>query len=69
MKSLIYNKLIKKEEFEETLDPYPHTRDELETAEAVRNLSLEDCRRLFPSIRRASTETARDMVRRYLDRK
>ena len=65
-RALIYNKLIIKEEFFETTEPYPHTRDELETAATVRNLSLEDCRRLFPVMRRASTDKAREVVRRYL---
>lgn len=64
-RALIYSKLVAKEEIVNTAGAYPHTRDELETAAAVRALSLEDCRRLFPSIRRASTETARDRVRHY----
>ena len=68
-RALIYNKLIVKEEIAESTDPYPHTRDELETAATVRNLDLEDCRRLFPLVRRASTDTARDMVSHYLKRK
>jgi hypothetical protein len=68
-RALVYSKLIKKEEFVETTDPYPHTRDELETAATVRTLSLEDCRRLFPLIRRSSTATARDMVLHYLNQK
>ncbi len=65
-RALIYNKLITKEEFVENTDPYPHTRDELETAATVRNFSMEDCRRLFPEISRASTDTARDVVLHYL---
>lgn len=65
-RALIYNKLIAKEEIVETTDIYPHTRNELETTAIVRNLSMEDCRHLFSLIRRASTETARDMVRHYL---
>jgi hypothetical protein len=68
-RALIYNKLIAKEEIVKTTDPYPHTRDELEIAATVRNLSMADCRRLFPLIRRASTDTARDMVQHYLNQK
>ena len=68
-RALIYNKLIIKEELVGTLDPYPHTRDELEIAATVRNLPLEDCRHLFYLIRRASTETARDAVCHYLKNK
>lgn len=65
-RALIYSKLIAKEEIVETPDPYPHTRDELEVDATVRQLSLADCRRLFPLVRRASTDIARDMVRHYL---
>jgi hypothetical protein len=68
-RALIYNKMIIKEEIVETLDPYPHTRDELEIASTVRNLSLEDCRHLFDLICLASTETARDVVCHYLKNK
>jgi hypothetical protein len=68
-RALIYNKLIAKEEIVKITDPYPHTRDELETAATVRNLSMTDCRRLFYLIRRTSTDTARDMVRHYLNQK
>lgn len=65
-RALIYNKVIAKEEIAEDAEPYPHIRDELMAADTVRGLSLTDCRRLFPLIRRASTATARETVRRYL---
>lgn len=68
-RALVYNKLIAKEEIVETSDPFPHTRDELETDALVRHLSREDCGRLFPVIRRANTDTAREMVRHYIRRK
>jgi hypothetical protein len=68
-RALIYSKVIAKEEILESADPYPHTRDELETNAMVGNLTLEDCGRLFPSICRASSETARERVRKYLSRK
>jgi hypothetical protein len=64
--ALIYSKLIIKEELVETTDPYPHTRDEAETAATVRDLSLDDCCRLFPLIRWVSTDTAKDLLRHYL---
>ena len=65
-RALIYSKLIAKEEIVETPDPYPHTRDELEVDATVRHLSLADCSRLFPLVRRAPTDIARDVVRHYL---
>ncbi len=63
------HKAEQQEELVETLNPYPHTQDELEIASTVRNLSLEDCRHLFDLIRRASTETARAAVCHYLKNK
>ena len=68
-RALIYNKLIIKEEILETTDPFPHTRDELETAATVRKMSLADCHRLFLLVRRAPTDEARDVVQRYLKEK
>lgn len=65
-RALIYNKLIIKEEATETVDSYPHTRNELEVGATVRLLSMADCARLFPVIRRVPTKTAQDMVRHYL---
>ncbi len=66
-RALIYSKLIAKEEITESRDPYPHTRDELRVDAVVRRLHLEDCRRLFPGICRASTAVARKRVLRFLD--
>ena len=68
-RALIYNKMIAKEEILDSADPFPHTRDELHTAAIVRQLTIADCRRLFPFVRRATTESAREMVQHYLERK
>ncbi|MBR9986707.1 MAG: hypothetical protein KFF68_12430 [Desulfosarcina sp.] len=68
-RALIYSKLIAKEEMIDAGEPYPHTRDELEVGAVTARLTLTDCRRLYPPIRRASTTTAREMVRHYLGRK
>jgi hypothetical protein len=65
-KALIYNKLITKEEISESSEPFPHTLDELKTASIVRHLSLGDCQKLFPQIKRASTEKAREVVQHYV---
>jgi hypothetical protein len=64
--ALIYNKLIRKEEMVETSDPYPHIRDEWETITMVRALSINDCRQLYPLIRKKGTDVSRDLVYRYL---
>lgn len=65
-RALIYNKLILKEEIAGPADTYPHTRDELAIGRLTDRLSLEDCRRLYPRVRRASTSESRDIVARYL---
>ena len=68
-RALVYSKLIAKDEIIDTDEPYPHTRDELEVGAITARLSMADCRRLYPPIRRASTTTAREMVQHYLNRK
>jgi hypothetical protein len=65
-RALIYNKLIEKNEITASPGTYPHLRDELATIETVRQLSLEDCRRLFPHIRRTTTENAKKLIHRYM---
>ncbi len=65
-RALIYNKLILKEEIAADLDTYPHTRDELLVGSVTDQLSLYDCRRLYPLVRRASTADSREIVKRHL---
>ena len=68
-RALVYNKLIAKEEIVGTDDPYPHTRNELEVGAMTARLSMTDCRRIYPLVRRTSTSTARELVEHYLRRK
>ena len=65
-RALIYNKLILKEEIAADADTYPHTRDELEVGDATDQLSMDECGRLYPRVRRASTTASREIVLRYL---
>ena len=65
-RALIYNKLILKEEIPAGENTYPHTRDEMEVGMVACRLSLNDCRRLYPLVRRASTAASRKIVNRYL---
>ena len=65
-RALIYNKLIIKEEIAADADTYPHTRDELLVGSLTEQLSLDDCRLLYPSVRRASTTDSREIVKRHL---
>ena len=65
-RALIYNKLILKEEIAADADNYPHTRDEILVGSVTDQLCLDDCRRLYPSVRRASTNDSRKIVKRHL---
>ena len=65
-RSIIYSKIVQKEEVTDDLDTFPHLRDELGCLWLAGLLSLEDCRRLFPLVRRAKTSEAREIVTEYL---
>ena len=64
-RSLIYAKLIAKKERIDALHTLPHLRDELMCIQITSRLSLEDCRRLFPLIRRVDTKEARQILAEY----
>ena len=65
-RSLIYSKLVAKEESTEDLNSLPHLRDELACIQIARCLSTADCRHLFPLIRSATSAAARQIVAEYL---
>jgi len=65
-RSLIYSKLVAKEESTEDLNSLPHLRDELACIQIARRLSTDDCRHLFPLIRSATSAAARQIVAEYL---
>ncbi len=65
-RSMIYSKILEKSELDERLETFPHLRDELACIRAIRQLSLEDCKHLFPLIRRAGTLEARGMITEFL---
>lgn len=67
-RSLIYTKLIEKEELTTNLKIFPHARDELNCIRTVKLLDLRDCSRLFPLISGIKTEKARKLVEDYLVR-
>ena len=66
-RALIYSKLIIKEEQSDDLSTFPHLRDEIACIKTVRQLSLDDCRRLFSRIVHADTPTSNQIVKRYLN--
>ena len=67
-RSLIFAKLLEKSEMAMETDPYPHTRDEVQTIRVTEGLSLSDCRSLFPKIRLAPTHKTRVIVADYIHR-
>lgn len=67
-RSLIYSKLMLKEELTDDLSALPHLHHELVCIQITRELSLKDCRHLFPLIRRVGTAQAHRIVTDYLTR-
>ena len=67
-RSLIYTKLIEKEELPADPATFPHIRNELACIQTVNLLTLDDCSRLFPLIRRVKSDHARKLVDDYLIR-
>jgi hypothetical protein len=65
-RSIIYSKIIAKEELTENVTTFPHLRDELYCIRATGQLTPDDCRRLFPLVRRAKSSDARQIVAEYL---
>jgi hypothetical protein len=65
-RSIIYSKIIAKDELTGDADGFPHLRDELACIRSVERLSLDDCRRVFPLVRRANSSDARKIVAEYL---
>jgi hypothetical protein len=65
-RSIIYSKIIEKEEMSGDKGMFPHVQDELTCIRTAKRLSLEDCRNLFPLIRREKTSHAKKMVVDYL---
>ena len=62
-RTLVFMKIVHKEEINCTESPFPHLRDESEATTLVGKLSYPQCRQLFFEIRDQSTEDARVRVR------
>lgn len=65
-RSLIYSKLIPKNELTEDLTSWPHLRDELKCIHMTNRLSLDDCRDLYFHVRHSDTRQAHEAVQAYL---
>jgi hypothetical protein len=65
-RSMVYSKILEKNELDERLETFPHLRDELACIQATRQLSFEDCKQLYPIIRRAGTLESRAIITEFL---
>jgi len=68
-RSMVFVKLLQKEELEDIAGAYPHIHNEVATLRTVNALSFNDCKNLYPHIRLAKTEKARSIVENYRRRK
>jgi hypothetical protein len=67
-RSLMYAKFLEKEEMIGRAGQFPHLKNEMETNRITDVLSYEDCRRLYPLIRRSGTAKARRIALGYMAR-
>jgi len=65
-RAIVYAKIIAKEECISENGGWPHLQKELACIRVAERLSMQDCRELFPLIRRAKTAEARQIVSEYL---
>ncbi len=65
-RSLIHIQLLSKAELAPGDDPAPHLTDEIAAWRLTAGLAMEDCRRLYPKVRRLSPAQAVSAVRGYL---
>jgi len=65
-RSLIYIKLIEKEELLPGESRTPHIEDEIEVNRLVDRLNFNQCRELFQQIRLSKREQAVEMAREYV---
>lgn len=62
-RSLVYIKVLRKDEMEPGESPYPHLEDEVEAFRWTRDLSLVDCARLWPVIRSRGPAEVKSVLR------
>ncbi len=66
-RSLIFTKILLKHEImPENKMHFPHTLDEIECVELVRRLSLDDCKKVFKTIKTAKSYDARKAVKNFI---
>jgi hypothetical protein len=64
-RSLIYAKLIAKNEMTEDLKAWPHIRNEMECILFTNRLSLNECRDLYDRVRHSDTQQAHQIAAAY----
>ena len=67
-RSIVFIKLLQKNEVVSPPGTYPHTLDEVTTLKTVNALSYKDCEALYPRIKLAKTDEARGIVEVYMRR-
>jgi hypothetical protein len=65
-RAMVSSKILEKQEINGDLGAFPHLRNELACTATVHRRSLDDCRRLFPRLRTATSLEARQGVAAYL---
>ena len=65
-RSIIFSKISVKDDLIDDLNSFLHLCDELACIRTTNQLGLDDCRRLFPLVRRAKSSDAREIVTEYL---
>jgi hypothetical protein len=68
-RSLIYIKLLSKDEILTDASPLPHLDEELHLSALMTRLSYQDCELLYPRLKRADPPQARQVVYGYLSEK
>lgn len=68
-RSLIYIKLLQKDEMAPGNDPAPHLHNEITAYRLTEHLSFEDCAVLYPRVKLASPEISQVEVQHYLENK
>lgn len=66
--TLIYAKLVRKEEMSGDRESFPHTKNDLETSQLARMFDLQTCRKLFFALRPLGRAEAVEYVKNYLAR-
>ncbi|MEZ4579903.1 MAG: hypothetical protein R2875_18380 [Desulfobacterales bacterium] len=64
-RSVIYSKIIHKQENTETGNLFFHLKDEMACIRRVKNLSIDNCRELFGRMRNKTTDQARQVIEQY----